>query len=95
MADRIAVMHEGVLQQLGTPGEIYNHPINEFVAGKLEIPKEKVLNNIQRLGNCSAAALPNLLAEASRSGRIKDGDLVSLTAFGSGFTWGSAILRWG
>lgn len=72
-----------------------NLRINEFVAGKLEIPKEKVLNNIQRLGNCSAAALPILLAEASRSGRIKDGDLVSLTAFGSGFTWGSAILRWG
>ena len=72
-----------------------NLRINEFVAGKLEIPPEKVLNNIQRLGNCSAAALPILLAEASRSGHLEAGKLVSLTAFGSGFTWGSAIIRWG
>ena len=72
-----------------------NLRINEFVAQKLEIPPEKVLNNIQRLGNCSAAALPILLAEASRSGRLEAGQIVSLTAFGSGFTWGSAALRWG
>lgn len=72
-----------------------NLRINEFVAQKLEIPDEKVLNNIQRYGNCSAAALPILLAEASRSGRLKPGQLVSLTAFGSGFTWGSAVVRWG
>ncbi len=72
-----------------------NLRINEFVAQKLEIPEEKVLNNIQRLGNCSAAALPILLAEASRSGQLRPGQLVSLTAFGSGFTWGSAVVRWG
>jgi len=72
-----------------------NLRINEFVAQKLEIPQEKLLNNIQRLGNCSAAALPILLAEASRSGRLTPGQLVSMTAFGSGFTWGSAVLRWG
>ena len=72
-----------------------NLRINEFVAQKLEIPAEKVLNNIQRYGNCSAAALPILLAEASRSGALEPGQLVSLTAFGSGFTWGSALLRWG
>lgn len=72
-----------------------NLRINEFVAGKLEIPSEKVLNNIQRLGNCSAAALPILLAEASREGLLEPGKLVSLTAFGSGFTWGSAVIRWG
>ena len=72
-----------------------NLRINEFVAQKLEIPSEKLLNNIQRLGNCSAAALPILLAEASRSGALEPGKLVSLTAFGSGFTWGSAVLRWG
>lgn len=72
-----------------------NLRINEFVAGKLEIPAEKVRNNIQRLGNCSAAALPILLAEASRDGTLEPGKLVSLTAFGSGFTWGSAVLRWG
>jgi 3-oxoacyl-[acyl-carrier-protein] synthase-3 len=72
-----------------------NLRINEFVAQKLEIPESKVLNNIQRYGNCSAAALPILLAEASRQGRLEPGQLVSLTAFGSGFTWGSAVLRWG
>ena len=72
-----------------------NLRINEAVAQKLEIPGSKVLNNIQRLGNCSAAALPILLAEASREGRLAAGQLVSLTAFGSGFTWGSALLRWG
>jgi 3-oxoacyl-[acyl-carrier-protein] synthase-3 len=72
-----------------------NLRINEFVAQKLEIPGSKLLNNIQRLGNCSAAALPILLAEASREGRLATGQLVSLTAFGSGFTWGSALLRWG
>jgi 3-oxoacyl-[acyl-carrier-protein] synthase-3 len=72
-----------------------NLRINEFVAQKLEIPAEKVLNNIQRLGNCSAAALPILLAEASRADRLASGTVVSLTAFGSGFTWGSAVLRCG
>jgi len=72
-----------------------NLRINEFVANKLEIPESKVMNNIQRLGNCSAGALPILLAEASREGRLEPGQLVSLTAFGSGFTWGSAVIRWG
>lgn len=72
-----------------------NLRINEFVAHKLEIPKEKVRNNIQRLGNCSGAALPILLAEASRDGSLEAGQLVSMTAFGSGFTWGSAVVRWG
>ena len=72
-----------------------NLRINEFVANKLEIPESKILNNIERLGNCSAGALPILLAEASRAGRLEPGQLVSLTAFGSGFTWGSAVIRWG
>jgi len=72
-----------------------NLRINEFVANKLKIPESKVMNNIQRLGNCSAGALPILLAEASRAGRLEPGQLVSLTAFGSGFTWGSAVIRWG
>ena len=54
------------------------------------------MNHIQRLGNCSAAALPILMAEASREpDGYEPGQLVSLTAFGSGFTWGSAVLRWG
>lgn len=70
-----------------------NLRINEFVAQKLEISETRVLNNIQRYGNCSAASIPMLLAEAARSGRLEPGQIVSMTAFGSGFTWGSAVLR--
>ena len=73
----------------------YKAAVSEAVAQKLEIPATKVLNNIERLGNCSAAALPILMAEAAREGRFQPGQLLSLTAFGSGFTWGSALLRWG
>ena len=71
-----------------------NLRINEFVAQKLEIPPEKIFNNIQRYGNCSAGSIPMLLAESERDGRIARGQLVSMTAFGSGFTWASALVRW-
>ena len=71
-----------------------NLRINEFVAQKLEIPPERTFSNIERFGNCSAASVPMLLAEAERNGKLKAGQIVALTAFGSGFTWGSAILRW-
>lgn len=71
-----------------------NLRINEFVAEKLEIPASKLFNNIERYGNCSAASIPMLLAEAERDGRLSPGQIVSMTAFGSGFTWGSAVLRW-
>jgi 3-oxoacyl-[acyl-carrier-protein] synthase III len=71
-----------------------NLRINEFVAGALEIPAEKVRNNIQRYGNCSAASIPLLLAEAQREGVLTPGKIVSLTAFGSGFSWASAVVRW-
>jgi 3-oxoacyl-[acyl-carrier-protein] synthase-3 len=71
-----------------------NLRINEFVANALEIPADKLRNNIQRYGNCSAASLPLLLAESTREGVLSRGDLVSLTAFGSGFSWASAVVRW-
>ena len=71
-----------------------NLRINEYVAQQLEIPPEKCLNNIERYGNCSAASLPMLLAEAERSGRLARGQLVALTAFGSGFSWATAAVRW-
>ena len=71
-----------------------NLRINEFVAGALEIPARKVRNNIDRYGNCSAASIPMLLAEAERDGALRRGDLVALTGFGSGFSWASAVLRW-
>jgi 3-oxoacyl-[acyl-carrier-protein] synthase-3 len=71
-----------------------NLRINEFVARALEIPEARVRNNIDRYGNCSAASIPILLAEADREGALRRGDLVALTGFGSGFSWASAVLRW-
>jgi 3-oxoacyl-[acyl-carrier-protein] synthase-3 len=71
-----------------------NLRINEFVAGALEIPAAKLRNNIERYGNCSAASIPILLAEAEREGALARGKLVALTGFGSGFSWASAIVRW-
>jgi 3-oxoacyl-[acyl-carrier-protein] synthase III len=71
-----------------------NLRINEFVANALEIPASKLRNNIDRYGNCSAASIPMLLAEAERDGALRRGALVTLTGFGSGFSWASAVLRW-
>jgi 3-oxoacyl-[acyl-carrier-protein] synthase-3 len=71
-----------------------NLRINEFVARALEIPPARTRNNIDRYGNCSAASIPILLAEADREGALRRGDLVALTGFGSGFSWASAVLRW-
>jgi 3-oxoacyl-[acyl-carrier-protein] synthase-3 len=70
-----------------------NLRINEFVAKTLKIPSEKIPNNIQKYGNCSSASIPMLLAENVENGRIKKGDLVTMTAFGSGFTWGSCVFQ--
>ncbi len=71
-----------------------NLRINEYVAQQLGIPAEKCLNNIQKYGNCSAASLPMLLAEANETGLLEAGKIVTLTAFGSGFSWASAVVRW-
>jgi len=71
-----------------------NLRINEYVANQLEIPPQKLRHNIQRLGNCSAASIPILLDECHRDGTLQPGSLVALAGFGSGFGWGSAILRW-
>ncbi len=70
-----------------------NLRINEFVAKGLELPAEKCPSNIQKFGNCSAASIPMLLDECRRDGRIQPGHVVAMTGFGSGFTWGSAIVR--
>ena len=71
-----------------------NLRISEFVQRTLRLPNEKVFNNIQKYGNTTAASIPIALCEAYEAGLIKKGDLVCLAAFGSGFTWGSALLRW-
>jgi len=71
-----------------------NDRISLMVAKGLRIPVEKVVRNIDRFGNTTAASIPIALDEAVKSGRIKRGDLVALTAFGSGYTWASALIRW-
>jgi len=71
-----------------------NDRISQMVARRLQIPIEKVVRNIDRFGNTTAASIPIALDEAVRDGRLKRGDCVVLTAFGSGFTWASAVIRW-
>ena len=71
-----------------------NLRIAQFVQQKLGLSDHQVHNNIQRYGNTTAASVPIALCEAWQEGRIKPGDLVCLAAFGSGFTWASALMRW-
>jgi 3-oxoacyl-[acyl-carrier-protein] synthase III len=70
-----------------------NLRINERVQKMLEIPDEKVIHNIQKYGNTTAATIPLLWDEAVKSGRINSGDLVLMVAFGAGMNWGSILLR--
>lgn len=71
-----------------------NLRIIEAVAKRLEVPMDRVLVNIDKYGNTSAATVPTALDEAVRDGRIKRGDLVLLDVFGAGLTYGSILLRW-
>ncbi|HEY6064430.1 MAG TPA: beta-ketoacyl-ACP synthase III [Chitinophagaceae bacterium] len=71
-----------------------NLRISQFVQKKLRLNDDQVYNNIQKFGNTTAASIPIALCEAWEMGKIKEGDLVCLSAFGSGFTWASALLRW-
>jgi 3-oxoacyl-[acyl-carrier-protein] synthase-3 len=71
-----------------------NLRINEAVMQQIQQPMTKSYNNIDRYGNCSSASIPICLDECVRSNRIKKGDLICMSSFGAGFTWGSAIMRW-
>lgn len=71
-----------------------NLRISQFVQRALKLQDDQVWNNIQKYGNTTAASIPIALCEAWEAGKIKEGDLVCMAAFGSGFTWGSALLRW-
>ncbi len=64
------------------------------VAKRLNVPMEKIYLTIEKYGNISSATIPITLDEAVRSGAIKKGDLIILTAFGGGLTWGSSLIRW-
>ena len=71
-----------------------NLRISQFIQQKFKLKDSQVHNNIQKYGNTTAASIPIALTEAWEEGKIKDGDIVVLAAFGSGFTWGSAIIEW-
>lgn len=71
-----------------------NLRISQFVQKTLGLREDQVFNNIQKYGNTTAASVPIALCEAWEEGKIKNGDLICLAAFGAGFTWGSALIRW-
>jgi 3-oxoacyl-[acyl-carrier-protein] synthase-3 len=71
-----------------------NLRISQFIQKKFGLSDDQVFNNIMSYGNTTAASIPIALTEAWEQGKVKEGDLVVLAAFGSGFTWGSVIIRW-
>jgi len=71
-----------------------NLRISEYIRNSLGLPEEKVFNNIMLYGNTTTASVPLALSEAFQAGKIKAGDIICLAAFGSGFTWASAIIKW-
>jgi 3-oxoacyl-[acyl-carrier-protein] synthase-3 len=71
-----------------------NLRISQFIQQKFKLTDDQVFNNIQKYGNTTAASIPIALTEAWEQGKIKKGDTIVLAAFGSGFTWASAIIKW-
>ncbi len=71
-----------------------NLRISQFIQQKFKLSDEQVFNNIQKYGNTTAASIPIALTEAWEQGKVNEGDTVVLAAFGSGFTWASAIMKW-
>lgn len=71
-----------------------NLRISNYIQQKLGLPEEKVYNNIMRYGNTTAGSIPIAMSEAWAEGKIKDGDLICMAAFGSGFTWASSLIKW-
>jgi len=71
-----------------------NLRISQFVQKKFGLSEDQIFNNIQKYGNTTAGSIPIALTEAWQQGKIKEGDIVVLAAFGSGFTWGSTIIKW-
>lgn len=95
------VIHEGLVANNMQVSDIdlliphqANLRISQFIQKKLGLSDDQVFNNIQKYGNTTAASIPIALTEAWELGKIKSGDVVVLAAFGSGFTWASAIIKW-
>ena len=70
-----------------------NLRISQYIQAKMGLGSDKVFNNIMKYGNTTAASIPIALSEAKQAGKLKEGDLLCLAAFGSGFTWGSALIQ--
>ena len=105
LAGAVARMPESVRAVLGaigrTPADLKlllahqaNLRISEMMQRELCLRDDQVYNNIMWYGNTTAATIPIALDECVRAGRIQDGDLVAMTAFGSGFLWGSVAVAW-
>jgi 3-oxoacyl-[acyl-carrier-protein] synthase-3 len=100
--ERMTLALMNVCMQEGITGEdidLYlfhqaNKRINEYLANSMGIPDDKLVHNIERYGNTTAATIPLLIAEAERDGRLQRGMKVAMVAFGSGFTWGATIVDW-
>lgn len=95
------VIHEALIQNGYKPEDLdlliphqANLRISQFIQKQMGLGLDKVFNNIQKYGNTTAASIPLALSEAVAQGKVKEGDLICLAAFGSGFTWGSALIRW-
>lgn len=71
-----------------------NARITTAIQKEMNLPDEKVVSNIHKYGNTTAASIPIAICEAWQEGRIKEGDLICLSAFGSGFIWAGALIRW-
>jgi 3-oxoacyl-[acyl-carrier-protein] synthase-3 len=95
------VIMEGLVANKLSPNDIdlfiphqANLRISQFVQHKLKLSNDQIYNNIMAYGNTTAASIIIALTEAWEKGKVKDNDLIVLAAFGSGFTWGSVIIRW-
>ena len=72
-----------------------NQRILDSVGDRLKIPREKILSNLEKYGNTSAATIPLVIDEAIRSNRIKQNDIIATSGFGAGLSWGAALIKWG
>ena len=72
-----------------------NQRILDSVGERLKIPREKILSNLEKYGNTSAATIPLVMDEAIRNNRIKQNDIIATSGFGAGLSWGAALIKWG
>jgi 3-oxoacyl-[acyl-carrier-protein] synthase-3 len=72
-----------------------NQRILDSVGDRLKIPKEKILSNLEKYGNTSAATIPLMMDQAIRNNRIKQNDIIATSGFGAGLSWGAALIKWG